>query len=1334
MRISEVIRLKPQAEGISLPRLQELREALDRESEDLSLLTGAQAGEIIEPYITPTDPASDPLYRFLKGIAGNGGRGAGLLVRGPRSSGKTHLLAVADLLLEYPRVRPLMAATHEGYEALLKSLERVDPLLVVPVPLQEHRAHDEHLEDVFFDRTEQELLRNRHGLSVPLSEHSYALDLVERHIIPRYGAELDAHVARLPGSQRSWRDLRDRNPAAAVAAARAFAQDIGYPLDFRQSRVERLARLLDIISDRRFRGIVWLVDDLGQFLAATGQKAVRNDAAFLEFLGQRSKIAPLYVLATMNTSPDQTAGIEPYMLANILDNYEVVDLSAADMRRVALQRSVSVSDEGRLRTTVGEVWDQYRQACGRVSFSEEDLQASYPLHPLAQTCLESVYSRFLNEADGLADFLQALSASGAGAVMDRQAHQLLSLQEILQHVAGRLSAHPQAAPYLHEALEYYVHNGPQLYAPNPDLPLMLARSLTALRLGNLSAPLDTLVETIGLDEQGRARVTVAQAREALEQMRLRGRYVDVRRGATPEGDAYYIDVETSLTELARRQLVTLKASLADDDPRVWDAATSATSSVVLPLADLQEPRLLEVPWANSARVLQAQTCSLTSLSGDRLAARSADLADSGTVEDIRLHIAEILRAGEQRGAWRDAAGILPQNRWAAGVLAWLPQELSSEELDRLKEFAACRALLQAPGAHVDTRLHDRLLEEASRLGNEVRAMIENAYMGGEVVSGQATVARAADLAATRGDWPATLAALAHPALARLYPKYRDIAPRQALAAETAPGIVRRLLGPDGLVWPDDSDAGDLAGNVLAPLQLVRREGESWRLQVEQSEAAGEVMDRVRRRDQTPEHQPGRPMAYHDLQRHMAKSVFGLPPALYEVLVAALIRAGYLVALDGERQIIQLQDLAGSLERTVTYVARAALLSVGEWQDLTRATRVLLERMVPRADHALQTDIWEALRTAREERTHELARLRRLVEALWQRLGQEPVQWRETMQALAELQQVYDALDPNVLPAQSLARFLDAVRPLLQGTPSRLSQLLREVQALELFFSRTAEDVVTIYDYLRSPELAEVPDPDFQNRRGQLLTLIDGGESLIADETAFRRLVQIILSIYKRRYIAWHTRCYRMSVFDKYRTLKSAPELRVLAHLERLSIKPHHEGAHAVELVEAQEARRCAFPGLHEALDQAPTCPQCHLRLDEEPELVPLEEIKALADQEVAGYVVELRRPAFQTALRAYAEALPQRGELATRLEQLANLGENPPARTLLSILTDEVIIHLNRVLSGQQVRPRNFGQLRTVLAGRTLSREEAQQLFQKWLEGEDGERGDERDEVIHVEP
>jgi len=188
---------------------------------------------------------------------------------------------------------------------------------------------------------------------------------------------------------------------------------------------------------------------------------------------------------------------------------------------------------------------------------------------------------------------------------------------------------------------------------------------------------------------------------------------------------------------------------------------------------------------------------------------------------------------------------------------------------------------------------------------------------------------------------------------------------------------------------------------------------------------------------------------------------------------------------------------------------------------------------------------------------------------------------------------------------------------------------------------------------------------------------------------------------------------------------------VLADLQRLEIRPAERGSRAVELLQAQEARRCTYAGLGDALDHGPVCPQCHLKLDEELELTPVEDTRQVAEQEVAAYAAYLRRPGFQSALREYVLALPGRGDLAARLEQLLDLGEAPPARTLLAILNDDVVSHLNRVLSGKTIRPRNFAELRSALAGRTLSKEEAQRLFQKWLEGEEGGEGD---EMLHVEP
>lgn len=1336
MRISELVTIRPAAEPVSLSGLADLRDMLDREGGSLSLLSGAAVDEILPAYVTPADPAADPLYRFLKSLAANGGRGGGFLVRGPRNAGKTHLLAVAALLLEYPRLRPSFAANHPGYQGLLQSLAALDPIIVTPVPLGEHRAHDEHLEDIIFDRTEAELRRARYGLALPLSEHSYALDLIERHVVPRYGAELDAHVAQLPGTQRSWKDLVDRNPAAAVAAARAFAQEIGYPLDFRQSRVERLARLLDIINSRHYKSIVWLIDDLGPFLAASGQKAVRNDAAFLEFLGQRSKIAPLYILGTMNMGLDQTAAIEPYMLANIQDTFESLSLGAGDLRRVNRQRAVVVPDAARLEQAADEIAVAYAGAFGQAGFTREELANTYPLHPLAQNCLEAIYNRFLSEADAVADFLHSLAGSASrGSYLDRDYRQLLGLGDLMPHLAQRLSAHPQAAAYLGEALDYYDQSGPGLYPEAPDLPGKLARQLVVLRLANVAVPVVRLAEDLGLTAEGQAVAAEAQVRECLEQMRLRGRFVDLRRGATSAADSYVIDVEANFGELARRHLLTFKAALADEDPRLWETVTAVLNRTALPLGDLAEPVLLQVEWAHTARTVAVQTANLLGLSGDRLSTRCAELSDPGTPEDTRLFVAEFHRPTEQRNAWKEAALSLPKGRWAAGVLAWVPRALTPEELDRVKELAACRALLHEATPRQDAKLNDRLAAEATRLATEVRSLIESVYYEGEVISGEGALLGIAELQRTRGDWPATLALIAGAALARVYPKLAAAPPRQAAGAqEDLNDLVRAMLQPGRPSWDMESHLGSLAAAYLEPLQLAGRVGDRLRVDPEQSEAAAELLARLRRRDQTPETEHGRPVAHRDLASHMLRSAFGLPETLTDLILAALIHAGILVPLNAERELIPLRELEPPLSAHVAFFARAPLLPTGAWQDLTRLTRILLERMVPRPDHALQTEIWEALIEARTSLGTELNRLRRLVEALRARLNQPAQAWEETLQALDTLERLLGAIDPVAYPAAGLQALLAVAAPLLEGNPSELSMLLRHRAALDQFMGRTAPEVVAVADYLRSDELLIPTDTDLLQRRQHLLDLVGSGERLLSEETTFRRLVQIFLSVYKRRYMAWHARCYRVAIFDKYRGLRSAPELRALADLQRLELRTAEKGSRALELLEAQEARRCTFAGLNEALDNTPVCPNCHLKLDEELSLVGLDDIKKVAEQEIMAYVAYLRRPGFQRALKEYTLALPGRGDLTARLEQVLELPEDPPARVLVSLLNDDVIAHLNRVLSGKTIRPRNFAELRSALAGRTVSKEEAQDLFRKWLEGDEGPEGEGGEEILHIEP
>jgi len=291
-------------------------------------------------------------------------------------------------------------------------------------------------------------------------------------------------------------------------------------------------------------------------------------------------------------------------------------------------------------------------------------------------------------------------------------------------------------------------------------------------------------------------------------------------------------------------------------------------------------------------------------------------------------------------------------------------------------------------------------------------------------------------------------------------------------------------------------------------------------------------------------------------------------------------------------------------------------------------------------------------------------------------------------------------------------------------------LLRRLERLEQFLERGAEEVVTAKQYVESPHLAMAGAPELESRRQALADLIAQGEALVEDQVGFHRHLQIFLTTYQRRYLAWHSRVHRNTAFEQFRAVKNTPEYRALAQLQALEVPVTHDLALVGEMIENYASRRCTFTELSAALLREPVCPQCRLRLGEELALPPAEDLLAAINEGLREYLAAVTAPEFRARVREYAAALPYRRELSARLEAVASLAEEPSPREIMSLFTEEVISHLNRVLAGKTVAPRDLGELRRALAGRTLTKEEAQRLFQQWLCA-GGEMDD--DDILRIE-
>jgi len=545
--IGDLIHCPEQTTPVSLGNLDSLRKELAQQPGELSLPAARQLSDLLDNYIaTSDDPVGQALQSIVDLIVAGADEGSSIIVQGPVRSGKSQMLAAVALLLESPAARETFRDSHPQLSAIHQALHQTPPRIVVPVPLSEHRADQEHLEDIIFDCTARELARPKYGITVPLSQQSYAMALIEQHIVPRYGEQLNEQARQHVGGYTTWQQLRRREPAEAIAAAQQVAQQVGYPLDFRQSRSERLSRVLQIISEQRLGGVIWLIDDLSEFFASVDSKAAHSDCSFLEFLAQRSKIEPLHIILAIQDGWEYIVGLEPYLVSSLRSLYQnSLELSTQQMTRVARYRMIHPTEPKQLSAAIKRAADTYQTAFGKASFGAEQLEQTYPLHPLAHQCVQAIIQRYGRAADGLLQFAAAPArAGGLRAFAGRADFQLIGPAELADYIHTATNLHPEASPYFNEVLDFYQRNIDQLIPENPELAVQVIRAMIVLRLGNVSSAATTIAECLGVDENGAARLPAERARQLLEALRLSSNYVDIRRGPEPESSVYLIDAHT----------------------------------------------------------------------------------------------------------------------------------------------------------------------------------------------------------------------------------------------------------------------------------------------------------------------------------------------------------------------------------------------------------------------------------------------------------------------------------------------------------------------------------------------------------------------------------------------------------------------------------------------------------------------------------------------------------------------------------------------------------------------------------------------------------------------
>lgn len=562
--VGDLISVAPVATVIALDEVEALRRRLRAEGEARSPETAEALHGLVGQYLIAEDDNRRAVETILESLARPGGPGGAFLVRGVHGCGKSHLLAVLALLCEFPAAWNLFAEAHPELARLARAFGPDRGLLVVAIDL-EHYGADSDLESIIFASIEREL--EARGAPGSISPEAYVLEVARQHIVPHY-PDFEAFVAF--AASASWQELAERDPGRAAALARGFVVERGLPITFHRSRSEAIAELRAVMADAGLSGVVLLIDELGLFLSSKPRAGLDADAAFLQFLAQRTRSMPLWMVASVQRGLEDIGDIDRRTLRQIQDRFRTdLSLNIAQLRAVIERRLIARHDPAVYRATIEEMYRRLAGDGAVPSFSRDELTAFYPLHPMTLECLEALAGSFLSKTRTLISFVQHAVA----AHLTQPAERLLTLDSVFDYFESDFQQIPEAAN--HWRAYAFLRDNMTRFASRATLAQKLAKALMLTGLaGQRWTAREYTDALIGSDLPANGR-TVDAVRDTLESLRRRGAYVEMTPGADGGEALYFLEVSSAVPEAARRRLAEIDATLGPDDGRVIEAAMAA---------------------------------------------------------------------------------------------------------------------------------------------------------------------------------------------------------------------------------------------------------------------------------------------------------------------------------------------------------------------------------------------------------------------------------------------------------------------------------------------------------------------------------------------------------------------------------------------------------------------------------------------------------------------------------------------------------------------------------------------------------------------------------------
>ncbi len=1292
---------------VELPRVRTVIQLADVSDE--TLVRG-----ILEDFVLTTD-CDFALTSLLDTMTRD--EGQGFFLQGNFGSGKSHLLALLELLFRSDDAWDALVRQSHRYDRLRRSLSPHAGMTVVAgVSLVEH-AGSERLEDICLAGLER-------GLVGPLG------------LGPTFAAEATAVVEiRAALESRHPDELERFRKQRSVSTERLF--DPGRP-----DLLDDLVRELDLpFRVRRQRGAFFdalepqlggaakrallIVDELSEFLRSKPDaRAFNEDIRFLQFLGEASHRMPFVIVASLQEHIETTGEIDQSTFGKIKDRFPSrLALTGSHLREIASARLIRKKPGA--EAEIAEIYRKFRAAFKGLDVSEPDFTTLYPVHPATVDLLDDLLPLFSRHR-GAVDFLHYQLAGDPqrqiAGLLDAPAETLLGPDAILDHFRVRIQETIETSSYITVVLAFYEKELARLFAEPEDreTALRLVKILILLAISpirrrrTVSELAEMLLKSITVLD---STANYDHVQELLEKMRIEGAYLSMVKGERPYEDVYSIDLAADVQLIIQRRAESLLKDPGFTVARAMERLLPFFKSPELPLASLAKSPVTErrVSWQKTRRegvLLFCRDEDDPLLSGERLDALVEKLLST----ELDFCVVVMAPGGRDEPSTLERLNERLDDQGPEPFLLWLPAPLAGGEdkpaqlLRRAAARLALREHFQGEGSDVAKRVLealDPLIREDLALSESV---VQRAYREGSFVAPSAApTLTPAELPSFGFD--RILERLAEFPLARRFSRHYQIAPSlEDSAIDVATPLLREFFRAGEVARQNLSDPLRMTlESRLQSLGLVRRTASGYRLQPDpgESELVRVVIGRVGE---------GR-INLDDLYWELRKGSFGLTRSSFELVVLALVYSGQLTAYASGRKL--------SVDALETRsVGRIQELGRGEM--LSRELQAVLAGLPfvpPRLRQgtfgfAQQRELWDLVVQWKSELERRAADLKAEIERARTYRSAAHLDLDEFASRIERLESVAKEIKVSHAAREGLERVARRARE-----EPDLSRDFEAFQELSRFFREDWERYLFVHRYLNDPAMELSGEHrELRTSRDRLRELASRPDLPFSPEQSqrLREDMQAFISAYGTAYEGEHRTQKSRERVKRLLSLRDEKSYRLLQRLATLElISVDHDLVKVDRLLDEALAKTCDRLS-PELLRSKPAC-DCGFRLGDRLELPAPSELQAILERGIVQYLERLREATYREPIESALHGLAEVGKdsLVSKLRGLVELDLEAPdlLKRIDKLVISEVIEALNDALAGHAVLvERSLEQLAERIAERSFPRKKLLDIVERWVD------------------